>query len=127
MQQSEYSAAMKLNTDDFDTLADRVLAQPAPHAPPTILEAIVKQLAVAATYNGAEIVLAPHVLYTKHAQLYVDGVVLERDGKPPKEAKVGAYKLAGLSPLRITARRFTPSPLFDARAEKYAGETLMAV
>ena len=118
---------MKLNTDDFDTLADRVLAQPAPHAPPTILEAIVKQLAVAATYNGSEIILAPHVLYTKHAQLYDDGVLIERDGKTPKEAKVGAYKIAGLSPLRITARRFTPSPLFDAAAEKYAGETLMAV
>jgi hypothetical protein len=122
MQQSDYSDPMKLNTDE-----DRVLAQPAPHAPPTILEAIVKKLAVAATYNGSEIVLAPHVLYTKHAQLYVDGVVIERDGKPPKEAKVGAYKLAGLSPLRITARRFTPSPLFDANAEKYAGETLLAV
>ena len=66
------------------------------------------------------------MLYTKHGELYVDGVVLERDGKPPKEAKVGAYKLAGLQPLRLTARRFTPSELFDAKADKYA-ETLLAV
>ena len=127
MQQMDYADAMKLNSDDLGTGENRALAQPAPHAPPTILEAIVKKLAVAATYNGTEIILAPHVLYTKHAQLYVDGVVIERDGKPPKEAKVGAYKLAGLSPLRITARRFTPSPLFDATAEKYVGETLLAV
>lgn len=113
---------MRLNTDE-----DRVLAQPAPGAAQTILEAIVKKLAVAATYNRGEVVLAPHVLYTKHGELYVDGVVLERDGKPPKETKVGAYKLAGLSPLRITARRFAPSELFEPAAEKYAGETLLAV
>ena len=122
MQQTSYSDKMKLNTDE-----DRVLAQPAPGAAPTILEAIVKQLAVAATYNRGEIVMAPHILYTKHGELYVDGVVIERDGKPPKEAKVGAYKLAGLQPLRITARRFTPSELFDSSAEKYADVTLMAV
>ena len=126
MQQTGYSDAMKLNTDDFEAGGERMLAQPAPGAAPTILEAIVKRLAVAATYNRGEIVLAPHILYTKHGELYVDGVVIERDGKPPKEAKVGAYKLAGLQPLRITARRFTPSALFDAGAGKYA-ETLMAV
>ena len=127
MQQTGYLGTMKLNTDEFEAAGDRALAQPAPGAAPTILEAIVKRLAVAATYNRSEIVLAPHVLYTKHGELYVDGVVLERDGKPPKEAKVGAYKLAGLQPLRLTARRFTPNALFDAGAEKYAGQTLMAV
>ena len=127
MQQNGYADAMKLNTDDLARGEDRVLAQPAPGAAPTILEAIVKKLAVAATYNRGEIVLAPHVLYTKHGELYVDGVVIQRDGKPPKEAKVGAFKLAGLAPLRITARKFVPHELFDPAAEKYAGETLMAV
>lgn len=122
MQQTGYADDMKFDSDE-----DRALAQPAPGAAPTILEAIVKRLAVAATYNRGEIVLAPHVLYTKHGELYVDGVVLERDGKPPKEVKVGAYKLAGLQPLRLAARRFTPSEVFDAGAEKYVGQTLMAV
>lgn len=113
---------MKLNTED-----DRVLAQPAPGASAIILEAIVKQLAVAATYNRGEITLAPHVLYTRHGELYVDGVLIERDGKPPREPKIGAYKLAGLTPLRLTARRFAPSELFDAADAKYEGVTLMAV
>lgn len=113
---------MKLNTEE-----DRVLAQPAPGAAPVILEAIVKRMAVAASYNRGEVVLAPHILYTRHGELYVDALTIERDGKPPKEAKVGAFKLAGLNPLRITARRFEPSPLFDPADARYEGETLMAI
>ena len=114
--------AMKLNTDE-----DRVLAQPKPGAAPIVLEAIVKTLAIVATYNRGEVTLAPHVLYTRHGELYVDAVTIERDGKPPKETKIGAFKLAGLSPIRLTARRFQPSDLFNAAEEKYAGVSLMAV
>ncbi len=122
MQQTRQEEMMKLNTEE-----DRVLAQPAPGAAPVILEAIVKRMAVAATYNRGEIVLAPHILYTRHGELYVDGLTIERDGKPPREPKVGAFKLAGLNPLRITARRFEPSPLFDATEARYEGQTLMAI
>lgn len=96
-------------------------------ATPLFLEAIVKQVAVAATYNRTEMTLAPHVLYTRHGDLHVDAVTLERDGKPPKEAKLGVFKLAGLSGVRLTPRRFERSALFDATAAKYAGETIMAV
>ena len=96
-------------------------------ATPLFLEAIVKQLAVAATYNRTEVTFAPHVLYTKHGDLHVDAVTLERDGKPPKEEKLGTFKLAGLSAVRVTPRRFAPSALFDPAAERYAGETVMAV
>ena len=96
-------------------------------ATPVFLEAIVKQVAVAATYNRVEVTFAPHVLYTKHGDLHVDAVTLERDGRPPKEAKLGTFKLAGLSGVRLTPRRFERSVLFDARAERYVGETVMAV
>lgn len=113
---------MKLNSDE-----DRVTAQPAPTAAPTIFEAIVKQLAVVATYNRCEVTLAPHVIYTRHGELYVDAVTIARDGKPPKETKIGAFKLAGLGGLRITPRRFDRSPLFMASDLKYDGVALMAV
>lgn len=96
-------------------------------ATPIFLEAIVKRQAVAATYNRVEVTFAPHVLYTKHGDLHVDAVTLERDGKPPREAKLGVFKLAGLSAVRITPRRFAPSPSFDAAAERYAGQTVIAV
>lgn len=96
-------------------------------ATPVFLEAIVKRQAVAATYNRVEVTMAPHVLYTRHGELHVDAVTIERDGKPPREEKIGTFKLSGLSAVRITPRRFTPSALFEAAAERYLGETVMAV
>lgn len=104
--------------------------RPAPVVPdtmPTVFEAIVKRQALAATYNRGAVTLAPHIVYTRHGEIYVDAVTLERDGQPPKEVKVGAFKLAGLGGLRITPRRFTPSELFTAGDPKYAGVTLLTV
>ena len=96
-------------------------------ATPIFLEAIVKRQAIAATYNRTEVILAPHILYTRHGDLHIDAVTIEREGKPPKEEKLGVYKLAGLSAVRITPRRFVASKLFDPAAERYGGETVMAV
>ncbi len=104
--------------------------RPAPVVPdtvPVVFEAIVKQQAIAAMYNRGSVTLAPHILYTKHGEIYLDALTLDRDGVPPKEPKIGAFKLAGLSALRITPRRFKPSELFVASEEKYAGVTLLAV
>lgn len=94
---------------------------------PVVFEAIVKQQALAATYNLGSVTLAPHVVYTKHGEFYVDAVTLERDGKPPKEPKIGAFKIAGLGGIRVTPRRFTPSELFDPSEARYEGVTLLAI
>ena len=94
---------------------------------PVLLEAIVKQLAVAAVYNRTEVTLAPHVLYTRHGDLHVDAITLERDGRPPREVKLGTYKLTGLSGVRLTAQSFQPSALFDGAAERYRDQTVMAI
>ncbi len=115
---------MKLNTDE-----DRV-ATPPPAPPatmPVVFEAIVKQQALAATYNLGSVTLAPHIVYTKHGEYYLDAVTLERDGKPPKEPKVGAFKIAGLGGMRVTPRRFTPSELFNPAEPRYEGVTLLAI
>ena len=74
----------------------------------TVLEAIALRKCLEATYNRTRIRLAPHILYTRHDQLYLDGVTLERDGKPPREIKVGAFKLDGLGELALTDRVFDP-------------------
>lgn len=99
---------------------------PAP-SPATIFEAIVKRQCVAAIYNRGEVTLAPHMIYTRHEEVYVDAVTVERDGKPPKEEKLGTFKLAGLVSLRLTPRRFAPSGLFAPNDPKYRDVTLMAV
>lgn len=94
---------------------------------PTIFEGIVRTFCIAATYNRTAIVLAPHILYTKHDELFVDGVVVERNGLPPREPKVGTFKLAGLSGITLTDRTFFRDPLFQPADAKYQGVTLMAV
>jgi len=117
---------MKVNSEE-----DRVSSAPAPSAPPAgmpvVFEAIVKRQALSASYNRGEVTLAPHIVYTKHGELYVDATTLDRDGKPPREVKIGAFKIAGLGSLRITPRRFEPSELFDPAEARYAGVTLLAI
>ena len=100
----------------------------APAGPPAVvLEAIVKQQAIAGTYNRADVTLAPHILYTRHGDLHIDALTLERDGRPPKEAKIGTFKLTGLGSIRLTPRKFRASELFDARDAKYTDVALLAV
>lgn len=96
-------------------------------SPATIFEAIVKQVAVAATYNRGAVTLAPYSIYMRAEEVYVDAVTLERDGTPPKEAKLGTFKLAGLTGLRVTPRRFTPDPQHRPGDKRYAHTVLMAV
>ncbi len=95
--------------------------------PAIVLEAIVKQRAIAATYNRADVTLAPHILYTRHGDLHIDALTLERDGRPPKEHKIGTFKLTGLGALRLTPRKFEASHLFNARDAKYVDVKLLSV
>ncbi|WP_242098314.1 MULTISPECIES: WYL domain-containing protein [unclassified Sphingomonas] len=92
-----------------------------------LLEAIALRKCVEATYNRMVVKLAPHILYTRHDELYVDAVTLERDGQPPREKKIGTFKLDGLRALGFAGNPFHPEPIFDPAAEKYRGVTLFAV
>lgn len=92
-----------------------------------LLEAIALRKCVAATYNRMAVKLAPHVLYTRHDELFIDAVTVERDGQPPREIKLGSFKLAGLTGLEATSQTFDPAPIFDPEAPKYADTMLFAV
>lgn len=94
---------------------------------PIVFEAIVHKRCLTATYNRVAVTLAPHIVYTRHGDVHLDAVTLERDGKPPKEVKIGMFKLAGLSDVRLTERGFATNALFQAGDPKYEGETLMTV
>ena len=103
-------------------------AEPAPNGgAPVVLEGIVRKKCVAATYNRMAVILAPHVLFTKNDALYVGAVTLERDGLPPREPKLGLFKLDGLVGLRLDDRDFSISELYTADDERFAGAALMAV
>ena len=92
-----------------------------------VFEAIALRKCVAATYNRAAVTLAPHILYTRHDELYVDAVTLERDGQPPRERKLGTFKLTGLHEMEVAGHPFQPDPVFDPADPKYQGVTLFAV
>lgn len=93
----------------------------------TLLEAIARKQCVRATYNRSNVRLAPHILYTRHDELYVDAVTVERDGHPPKELKIGTFKLTGLTEVAVAPQPFQPQRIFDPADAKYAGVTLFAV
>ena len=92
-----------------------------------LLEAIARGTCVEAVYNRMKVILAPHILYTRHDELYVDAVTLERDGLPPREVKLGAFKVSGLHALTLADRPFEPQPVFDPADSRYEGVTLFAV
>lgn len=92
-----------------------------------MFEAIALRKCVDATYNRTTVKLAPHILYTRHGELYVDAVTVERDGKPPREVKLGTFKLAGLKELHVDERPFHPETVFDPGDSKYDGVTVFAV
>lgn len=92
-----------------------------------LLEAIALRKCVAATYNRNRVKLAPHVLYTRHDELFIDAVTVERNGEAPRETKLGTFKLAGLTEIELAARAFQTEPAFNPKDSRYEGTTLFAV
>lgn len=84
-----------------------------------ILEAIALRRCIEITYNRMRMKLAPHVLYTRHGDLFLDAVAIERDGRTLPETKLGTFKVAGLQISEIVARSFKAHPGFDASDRKY--------
>ena len=92
-----------------------------------ILEAIALKKCLMATYNRVDMKLAPHILYTKHGELHMDAVALTKAGAPPKYRKLGAFRLSGLTHVALTDEAFAVDPLYLSGAERYEGETLLAI
>jgi hypothetical protein len=92
-----------------------------------ITEAITRQRRIIAVYNKGCVLLAPHILYKRHDELYVDAVTIERDGAAPRETKLGTFKLDGLIDPRLDSYRFKPFFGFHAADAKYVGTTIAAV
>ena len=92
-----------------------------------IIGGVALKKCVTATYNKSQVMLAPHILYTRHDEVHVDAVTVEREGQPPREFKLGTFKLSGLKEVVVVERQFEPYDLFDAAAEKYEGTTLLMV
>jgi hypothetical protein len=112
------------------SLKSAASAEPAAQANPAagIIEAaIVRRLCVRGVYNRTEMMFAPHILYTRHDDPFVDAVVTERAGKPPREIKLASFKLAGLTGIMLTTDKFEPQPVFDPAEPRYEGCTIAGI
>jgi hypothetical protein len=92
-----------------------------------ILEAIARKRCISAVHNRVQMKLAPHILYTKHGAMHMDAIALERNGEPPREKKLGVFKLDGLNDLTLMEAEFVREILFDPSADRYDGVTLLLV
>jgi len=79
-----------------------------------MIEAIALKRLILAHYNGAEMLLAPHQLFSRHDELYVSAFNPRKNWRSEEERRLGHFKLDGLSNLRLTDETFEPLPDFDA-------------
>lgn len=116
-----------MRTPPADAARSADAPQPNAEIPAVFREAVLRRLCLSAVYNRTPALIAPHALYLKHGDAFIDGVVVERGGKPPAELKLGTFKLAGLSSVTLTIQRFAPQPVFDPTDAKYTGNLLAMV
>jgi hypothetical protein len=83
-------------------------------------QAIRNQLCVRANYNRGAVILAPHILYTRHDAPFVDAVVIERNGGAPAETKLASFRVAGLKSIVMTIEGFVPFAGLDLSDARYA-------
>ena len=92
-----------------------------------IQEAIAAKRFLEFTYNRMRMKVAPHVLYTRHGDLFFDAIPVERDGKSLIDPRLATFKLAGLENIQIMTTSFVPFAGFNASDAKYAETTLFCV
>ncbi len=92
-----------------------------------IRRAIIGRHGIAAVYNKGTVQLAPYILFERREGLFVDGLVLGRNEVAPAEAKIGSFKLAGLTAVDIAGQSSPAHPVFDRNALKYDGTTLLVI
>jgi len=76
-----------------------------------VVGAIARRLCLRARYNGGEVLLQPALLYQEHDALFLLAVTVSRDGKPPREPKLGTFRLTGLAELSAANMTFEPGAL----------------
>src|SRR3546814_16002993 len=67
-----------------------------------LLESIATRKCEETVYNRMAVKLAPHILYTRHDELFIAKVTIKREGKPTREIKIGPIQMTDISPLART-------------------------
>ena len=72
------------------------------------------------TYNRVLMRAEPRILYRRNGGLYVDAVVIEKNGAPPAELKIGSFKLTGLGNPVPTGEPIASGLAVDLADPRYA-------
>ena len=93
----------------------------------TLMEAIARKRAILARYNGAEIKLAPHLMFERRGDLFVSALNMSKDWRADDERRLGQFKLAGLAATELLDEGFDPLPTFDAAPPRSDDTLILAI
>mgnify|MGYP000390801960 CR=1 FL=1 len=93
----------------------------------TCLEAIATRKLIRADYNGAELRLAPHLLFQRHGELFIGAFNPAKNRRSDAEPALGYFKLAGLHNLALTDESFEPLDGVDLNVPREGDELVFAV
>lgn len=99
---------------------DQPVPQPDARA---IIEAIATRRLIRASYNDADLLLAPHHLFERHGELFVGAYNPAKARRSDEAPKLGYFMLKGLSGIGVTDESF--EPLDDASALPRETDTLV--
>lgn len=92
-----------------------------------LIEAIALKRLVVAQYNGAEMLLAPHRLFSRHDELFVSAFNPRKNWRSDEDRRLGHFKLDGLSGVALTEEAFEPLPNFDGSLPRETDQEVFAV
>ena len=91
------------------------------------MEAIALRRAVVANYNGTSVKLAPHLLFSRHGDLFVGAVNLSRPARADGARWLGQFKLAGLAAAEVVNEGFEQLPEHTLVAPRSDDTVLMTI
>jgi hypothetical protein len=92
-----------------------------------LMEAIARKLAVTARYNGAEIKLAPHLLFERHGDLFISALNMSKTWRADEEPRLGQFKLAGLDEITLLDESFDALPAYLAGPPRADDVLILAI
>ncbi|TYC89322.1 WYL domain-containing protein [Novosphingobium sp. BW1] len=92
-----------------------------------LIEAIALRRHIRAEYNGTEMLLAPHRLFSRHDELFLSAFNPNKNWRSEEERRLGHFKLDGLSNLLVTEEMFEPLPDFDPAPPRETDEEVFTV
>lgn len=89
-----------------------------------MMQAIALRRMVTARYNGAELRLAPHMMFERRGGLFVSALNLDKNWRSDEDPRLGHFKLDGIGEAEVKEEGFEPLPAFEA-APPHEDDTLI--